>query len=126
MVSGPLSGFAVNADWVAPPTDPSATPLSQDEGAWNTRPGDQFVPNGRRLLGPFGYTTAASIRDLNPESQIGTRIFWARIPAGKRSVVTLLKNPTQRMAHLDIEINGKHLMEAVGIPSGKPLQCVFL
>lgn len=121
VVSGPLSGFAVNADWIAPPTDPSATSLSQDEGAWNTRPGDQFVPNGRRLLGPFGYTTAASIRDLNPASQIGTSIFWARIPAGKRSVVTLVKNPTQRMAHLDIEINGKHLMAAVGIPSGKTL-----
>lgn len=121
VVSGPLNGFAVNADWIAPPTNPNATPLTQDEGAWNTRPGDQFVPHGRRLLGLYGYTTAAGIQDLNPASPIGSGIFWARIPAGKKSVVTVVKNPTQQTAHLDIEINDKRVMETASIPSGATL-----
>ena len=34
-------------------------------GAWNTAPGDGFVPHGRRVYGPWAYTNATGIRDLS-------------------------------------------------------------
>ncbi len=47
LVTGPLSGLLINADWVAPITDPRAKRLTQKEAAWNSKPGDEFLPNGR-------------------------------------------------------------------------------
>jgi hypothetical protein len=95
----------INATWVRPPTNPSAQPLTQDEGAWNTRPGDQFSPHGRSPFGPYGYSTGSGLRDLNPDSETGTGIFWARIPAGKKNVATIVENPTDKPAELEVSVN---------------------
>ncbi len=119
VITGPINGLIVHAEWVVPPTNPGATPLSEEEGAWNTRPGDQFVPAGRRPFGPFGYSTAAGVRDLDPTSRTGSGIFWARIPAGKKTVVTRVKNPTKQAGTLAVEINGKRVAGPAGIPGGK-------
>ena len=120
VVTGPLHGLIVNADWVAPPTNPSARPLNQAEGAWNTRPGDPFVPNGRRPFGPFGYTTAAGVRDLNTASKTGSGIFWARIPPGRKTIVTRVRNPAGRnAASLTVEVNGQRTGEPATIAPGE-------
>src|SRR5262249_48297249 len=87
VITGPLNGLIVNADWVRPPTNPSAKPLAQQEGAWNTRPGDQFVPHGRSPFGPYGYSTSSSLKDLNPNSSIGSGTFWANIPKGRTNMI---------------------------------------
>jgi hypothetical protein len=65
VVSGPLNGLVVNCRWQAPPTEPGATPLADNTGAWNVNPGDGFVPHGRRVFAPFAYTTATGVRDLS-------------------------------------------------------------
>lgn len=111
-ITGPLNGLAVNADWIAPPTDPNARPLTQAEGQWNTRPGDQFAPHGRSMLGPYGYSVAASLQDLNPQSKIGSGIFWARLARGKTSVVTTVSNPTPQEANFSVEVNGARTLPA--------------
>jgi beta-galactosidase len=115
VVAGSANGLVVNADWVRPVTNPSATPLSQEEGAWNTKPGDQFVPHGRRLLGPYGYSTASSLKDLAPDSKTSTGIFWARIPAGKTKVVTLVENRARESGELSVVINesGEAVKDAI-------------
>ena len=105
LIAGPANGFVLNATWVKPPTNPLASPLSQEEGAWNMRPGDQFVPHGRSLLGPYGYTTSTSLRDLKPESKTASGFFWARIPSGKSRVLTSVENPSGIDAELSIAIN---------------------
>ena len=119
LITGPINGLVVNADWIAPPTNPAAKPLTQDEGAWNTKPGDQFVPRGRRPFGPYGYTTASSIKELNPKSQTGDGIFWVRIPAGRKEVVTKVENPTKSDADLVVEINGIGQAKSSAIAAGK-------
>jgi hypothetical protein len=105
LITAPLNGLVVNATWVRPPTNPSAKPLTQDEGAWNTKPGDQFLPHGRSPLGPYGYSTGSTLRDLNSDSQTGTGIFWARVPPGRSKVVTLVENPSDNPAELTVAVN---------------------
>lgn len=115
-VCGSLSGLLVNAEWIAPPTNPSATPLTPNTGSWNMMPGDQFVPRGRNPAGAFGYSTGSSLRDLDRESQIGSGVFWARIPMGKKVVVTKVKNPAKTAAELTVAINGKNSGGPTRIP----------
>jgi ethanolamine utilization microcompartment shell protein EutS len=65
----PLGGLVVNCRWQPPPTAPDAPPLPDNEGAWNTRPGEGFLPHGRRVFGPWSYTNATGIRDLSDPVQ---------------------------------------------------------
>ena len=104
-VSGPAYGLVVNADWVRPVTNPTAKPLTQEEGAWNTRPGDQFVPHGRRMLGPYGYSTGSSLKDLAARFQDCNGNFWARIPAGKTKMVTSIENRSNQPAEISVVVN---------------------
>ncbi len=118
VINGPMNGLVVNVSWVRPETNPSATPLAPEEGAWNTRPGDQFVPRGRKPFGPYGYTTSSSLRDLNPDSEIGSGFFWARIPDGKRSVKTVVENPSSKPAEFSMEVNESSVIHQ-SVPAGQ-------
>jgi hypothetical protein len=71
VVVEPIGGLVVNCRWQKPPTAPAdVKPLPDNEGAWNTRPGDGFVPHGRRVFGPWSYTNATGIRELNDKGQV--------------------------------------------------------
>ena len=122
VVCGSLSGLIVNAEWLAPPTDPSAKPLAANTGSWNMEPGSQFEPRGRNAFGPYGYSTASSLKDLNRDSATGTGVFWASLPPGRKTVLTKVKNPTTRPAQLTIAIDGKTGAGSVTIPAGQTME----
>jgi hypothetical protein len=107
VVCGPLNGLLVHCEWQPPATHPNAEPLPPNTGSWNMRPGEQFVPRGRNPFGPFGYSTGSTLRDLHPTETTGSGFFWARIPSGKRFVVTLAHNPDASPATLTVELNGR-------------------
>jgi hypothetical protein len=118
VVTGPLNGLVVNATWVRPPSDPSARPLTQDQGAWNTKPSDQFCPHGRLAFGPYGYSTASGLRDLNPDSETGTGFFWAQIANGRKTVVTMVQNPTDKPREMSVNVNDRPATK-MEVPAGK-------
>lgn len=120
LITGPMNGLLVNAEWVAPPTNPRAKPLTQAEGAWNTRPGDAFAPRGRRVFGPFGYTTGSSLLQGERTNPTGTGVFWAQIPLGKTTMLTTIKNPAAKNSQLTITVNEKSL-GAASVPAGKTI-----
>lgn len=101
-VCGSLNGLLVNTEWIPTPDGPASKPLAANTGAWNTLPGEQFVPRGRHPFGEYGYSTASSLRDPNPETKTGEGFFWARIPAGRKSVVTTVRNPGKEPATLTV------------------------
>ncbi|HRT55423.1 MAG TPA: glycoside hydrolase family 2 TIM barrel-domain containing protein [Candidatus Paceibacterota bacterium] len=111
-VCGSLNGLLVNAEWVRPPTNPSAAPMPPNTGSWNMAPGDPFLPRGRNPFGPYGYSTASSLRDPHPEAKTGTGFFWARIPESKRWVITTVENPGQTPGTLVVSLNDQ--------PAGPP------
>ena len=107
VVSGPIYGLYTNTIWLKPPTDPTAPPLEKSKGAWNSRPGDEFTPHGIRPRGPFSYTFNNGVRDGERKSTTGSGIFWAKIPVGRKNVVTKVQNPTAAEASLEVKLNDK-------------------
>jgi hypothetical protein len=121
VVCGSLNGLVVNAEWMAPPTNPSARPLSPNTGSWNMDPGSQFVPRGRNPYGPYTYSTGSSLKDLNPESEAGSGVFWARLPPGRTSVLTRVRNPSNTPGQLAIAVNGITATGPVTIAAGQAM-----
>lgn len=115
VITGPLHGMVVNAAWVPPPTNPHASP--PESPGWNTHPGDQFAPHGRRLLGPFGYSAGGGVRDLHPAETSASGSLWVRVPPGRTRIVTRVENPSAQTASLTVEINGKPAGSPASIPS---------
>lgn len=105
LVPGSLPGLVIHAEWQVPPTNPEAKPLRTEDGAWSVKPGDQFVAAGRRLLGKFSYSTATSLRDLEPQATTGTGTVRLRIPAGKTKIITRVKNPGRTAEALQVGVN---------------------
>lgn len=105
VIGSPVYGLFRNCDWVAPPTEPDAKPLTDAQGGWNTRPSDQFLPAGVRPRGPFTYTFNCAPRDADKNAETGTGVFYATIPAGRNEVVTVVENPTQLAASLQVDVN---------------------
>ncbi len=104
-VCGSMNGLLVNTEWVAPAANPKAPPLKPNTGSWNLKPGDQFIPSGRNPFGAYTYSTASSLRDLAPDAEEGTGFFRARLPEGRRQLVTVVKNPGTNSAVLSISLS---------------------
>lgn len=117
LITGSQNGLLLHTRWVCPPTNPTAEPLTQEEGAWNTRPGDQFVPDGRSPFGPYGYSTGSSLREGDPGSKLGEGFFRARVPAGKTVMLTSVKNPSSIPCPLTISVNGSASSQSFTIPA---------
>jgi hypothetical protein len=79
--------------------------VAKEKGSWNSRPGDQFVPQGVRPRGPFRYSTNCIPHDEDKKSKTGSGVFWASVPAGRKSVITKVRNPTTQPASLKVQAN---------------------
>jgi len=125
-LSGIVAGLVVvfvvvNGVWTKPPTEPNATPLPDNKpDGWNTDPGNQYIPKGRRPIGPFGYSTATSLRE--PKEPIGTGTFYARLPTGRKTMITTVRNNGTADGTLRVEINGS----AAGEPAPVKLLLIAL
>jgi beta-galactosidase len=118
VISGPVYGFFRNTKWLVPPTDPNGAPIPQDKSAWNTKPGDQFVPDGIRPRGPYTYSFNCAPKDTDKTAKTGTGIFFATIPSGRRTVVSKVRNPSKDASEIVVEVNGKK-GETTKIPAGQ-------
>ncbi|MEP6663240.1 MAG: glycoside hydrolase family 2 TIM barrel-domain containing protein [Verrucomicrobiota bacterium] len=105
VVCGSLNGLLVNAEWIPSPANPRGKSMPPNTGAWNSLPGEQFAPRGRNPFGPYSYTTASSLKDKAPEAKVGEGFFWARIPTGKKFVVSTVKNPTDTPSSFKVFVN---------------------
>ena len=83
------------------------------------QPGDQFVPQGRQPFGVYGYSTASSLRLPTGGSGLGSGFFWARVPAGRRFVVTTVRNPASAAGTLTVSVNDHSPAPATVIAPGQ-------
>ena len=119
VAAGSMNGLLVNAEWVASLANPNATPMPPNTGAWNMLPGEQFQPRGRNPYGPYTYSTASSLRNGTPDATTGEGFFWARVPAGKKFVVTTAKNPGTNTVTLRVAVNDQPTASTQIIAPGK-------
>lgn len=74
-----------------------------NRGLFNTRPGLQYVTNGRRPWGTFVQTFGGQPR--TPKGNEGTAKFWCRIPEGQNNMTSLVWNPSAEPLTMKIKIN---------------------
>ena len=121
VIGGPIYGLFRNTRWNRPPLeDEDAKPIGDKNSGWNTRPSDQYLPDGVRPRGPYHYTFNCSPRDAEPKNPNGTGVFYATIPSGKRHVVTRVRNATTQPSSLRVDVNGAQ-GKAVNVPVKKTL-----
>ena len=85
-------------------------------------PGSQFEPRGRNPFGPYTNSTATSLKDINPDSEVGSGVFWASLPPGRKTVLTKVKNPTTSPGQITISVNAKAATVPTTIPAGQTVE----
>jgi hypothetical protein len=86
-------------------------------GGFNSRPGIQYVPFGRRPFGPYHLRGFGDIPEPDDKkSNIGEGMFWCRIPAGKTLASTLVWNPSTQPLVLRIGVNDNRPLSQTIMP----------
>jgi hypothetical protein len=89
-------------------------------GGFNSRPGIQYVPYGRRPFGPYHLRGFGNIPEPdNKNNNVGQGIFWCSVPPGKTSSVTLVWNPAKQPLTIRIKINDKKEVSRQIMPGEK-------
>ncbi|WP_316810947.1 glycoside hydrolase family 2 TIM barrel-domain containing protein [Pedobacter heparinus] len=107
------SGFLVNATPRVPPGYLGKGIVVTKEGyqlaggvrsGFNTRPGIQYVANGRRPFGPYAQSFGGQpLPDKDSTEGIGS--FWCRIPEGQNMASSMVWNPGKEPVQLKIKVN---------------------
>ncbi|MEJ7759876.1 MAG: hypothetical protein WKF55_09855 [Gemmatimonadaceae bacterium] len=125
ILTGIYSGLLLNTVPVVPKELASRYPLTLDAegntlaggaGGWNTKPAIQYVPRGRRVFGPYTFTSGGSVQLPKGSSPRGEGRFWIRVPASRRTMLTTVSNPADKALQMEIEANGS--ARASTIPPG--------
>lgn len=119
VITGPVNGLVYNCRWVTPPGAAGAKPMADNGGAWNTHPGNPFVPVGVRAVGPYGWSTGSSPREESKEPT-GVGEFCCRVPAGRKVVVNKVQNVTKESLALTVSVNGGK-EPAASVPAGQTI-----
>lgn len=72
-------------------------------GRFNTRPGLQYVQNGRRPWGPFVQSFGGQPKLGN--TPLGEGRFWCRIPNGQNNMTSIVWNPGDVPLEIKIKVN---------------------
>lgn len=113
LVVDAYSGFLVNSTPRVPPGYLGKGIVVTKEGyqlaggvrsGFNTRPGIQYVANGRRPFGPYVQSFGGQpLPDKDSTEGIGT--FWCRIPDGQDMATSMVWNPGSEPVELKIKVN---------------------
>jgi len=88
-------------------------------GGFNSRPGIQYIPYGRRPFGPYHLRGFGNIPEPdNAKSATGTGAFWCSLPDGKTSASTLVWNPSRVPLTITVRINDKNQVSRTVTPGG--------
>ena len=105
LIDGTITGLFRNTTWQPPPTEPNGAPPRDKLSGWNTRPSDQYLPDGLRPRGPYRYTFNGGVVDEDHTKDTGSGIFWVSVPPDRKIIFSKVRNPTTKPASLRVDIN---------------------
>jgi beta-galactosidase len=86
--------------------DKAGNEFAAQKSGFNTRPGVQYVPYGRRPYGPFLFRGFGDVPEpVNAKDSIGTGNFYCSLPKGKTTASTLVWNPSDNPLTIKISVN---------------------
>lgn len=74
-------------------------------GGWNSKPGVQYVPYGRRAMAPFTFSRGGS-PVISKSSDSGEGYFYMALPKRKKTMITVLENPVDEPIRISFAIDG--------------------
>lgn len=126
ILTGINSGLMLNAVPKVPENNRSSLRLSRDgnlflgaHGGFNTRPGVQYLPYGRRMYGPYYLRGFGNIPEpLDTNKNIGKGVFYCEVPASSQHIRTLVWNPADVPLQVSMKVNNLAPVSML-IPAGK-------
>lgn len=121
IVTGANNGLILNTFPIVPEDQKEDCPIKVDSlgyqyvgsyGGWNSRPGIQYVPMGRRPFGPYDYTLGGSDKVSAEYAKEGTGYVSVKLHADKKVMETTVWNPYKKPAHISVIINGTEVSAA--------------
>ncbi len=128
LITGIYSGLLLNTVPIIPKEMQEKYPLvvaqktgfqyAGSSGGWNSHPSVQFVARGRRAFGPYELSLGG--RPVLPAeaAEHGTGTFWAKVPAGTKTVATKVENPHKVDGVIDVMVNGNRSAKPALVPAG--------
>lgn len=113
IVTGAYNGLMLNTTPIIPADQMKKYPLRVDEdgyqfagsaGGWNTKPGIQYVPNGRRAVAPFSFSSGGNTI-IQKGTKEGEGFFYASLLPGKKVMYTQFENVVDEPLSISISIN---------------------
>ncbi|WP_345947617.1 glycoside hydrolase family 2 TIM barrel-domain containing protein [Mucilaginibacter sp. PAMB04274] len=113
VVTDIYSGFLVNSTPRLPESftkGVSVTPegyqlAGGSRSGFNSRPGIQYVANGRRPFGPYVHSFGGQPQISDKNSVVGIGKFWCRIPTGQNNVTSVVWNPGKEPLEIKVKVN---------------------
>ena len=114
IVTGAGNGLVLNTYPIVPYNRTEEYPLKVDKlgyhyvvsyGGWNTRPGVQYVPRGRRPFAPYAFTLGGNDQVVDPDSD-GHGYFVALAPPGTDRIVHTFENNCEETIACSVSLNG--------------------
>ncbi|MEO5903347.1 MAG: glycosyl hydrolase family 2, partial [Gemmatimonadaceae bacterium] len=86
--------------------DSSGYTFAGGTSGWNTKPAIQYVPKGRRVFGPYTFSSGGSVELVDKKRRQGEGRFWLRVPESRTRMLTTISNPMTRDLEMEILVNG--------------------
>ena len=116
IVTGAVNGLVVNPYPIVPLNKRARYPLKVDArgyhyvgsyGGWNSRPGIQYLPRGRRPFAPFSFSLGGNdLVDDEKGTSTAEGYFVAKAPAGTTTMTTIFENNAGEAIKVSIDVNG--------------------
>ena len=115
LVTGIHSGLLLHTLPRVPAELASKYPIRIDEegfvfaggsGGWNTKPAIQYYGRGRRVFGPYTFSTGGSVRLPSNPPPHGEGRVWMSVPASRTAMITTIENPVGETLQMHISVNG--------------------
>ena len=88
---------------------------------FNTRPGIQYVANGRRPFGPFAQSFGGQPHPLDLKAE-GVGKFWCRVPEGHNTATSVVWNPGKEPLVMKVKVNGQEESHTIAAGEKKAIE----
>lgn len=113
IVTDIYSGFLVNSTPRLPASFTKGIVVTKEgwqlaggsRSGFNSRPGIQYVANGRRPFGPYIQSFGGQPQVSDKNSVTGSARFWCRIPEGQNLASSVVWNPADEPLTIKIKVN---------------------
>lgn len=123
IVNAPCNGLMLNTVPIVPKeheqesdyrikVDEYGYHYSGSYGGWNSKPGVQYVPYGRRPMAPFTFSRGGSPL-VSKTSTSGEGYFYIALSEKKEVMITVLENPVEEPIHITLSVNDDNPQEYV-------------